>query len=84
MKIYEVTAARTKPVLDVQPASVTKQRRVATVVDQLASNDQQARPPTQSEVIQGVLRYGTLKRQAERRYANSLRQQLAAVQIPRN
>ena len=81
MKIREIVA-RTRKVLDVQPASVQRQARINQVVSQISASDQQ-KQPTEMEMVLATRQYRNMKKQADQNYANGLQQQLASISSPR-
>ena len=81
MKIKEIVA-RTRKVLDVQPAPVQSQARINQVVSQISASDQQ-KQPTDMEKMLATRQYQRMKQQADQNYANGLQQQLAAISTTR-
>lgn len=77
MRIFEIVA-RTRKVVDVQPASVQRQSRVNQVVSQIAASDQQA-PPSEMDKVMAMRKYASIKKQAQQNYVNGLQQQLASA-----
>lgn len=77
MRIHEILA-RTRKVLDVQPAPAQRQSRINQVVSQIAASDQQ-KQPTEMDKVLAMRQYANMKKQANRNYVQNLQQQLAAA-----
>ncbi len=57
-----------------QPSIVQRQARVNNVVRQIAASDQ-ARPPTEAEVVSAHMQYAAIKKQNDALHARRLQQQ---------
>jgi hypothetical protein len=76
MRINELLA-RTRKVLDVQPAPVQRQARINQVVANIAASEQD-QPATELDKVMAMQQYADMKKQANQNYANNLQRQLAS------
>jgi len=81
VKVREIVEEAQQQPAQIEPSIVQRQARVNNIVGQIAASNQ-ARPPTEREVVAAHMQYAAMKKQNDAAYARRLRQQATqAVQV---
>ena len=76
MKIKEIIESTQENVVTMQPSVVKQQARVSKVVRDIATSDAK-QVPSEMDKVMAMRSYATMKKRADKQYAERLRQQLA-------